>query len=106
MIIYQIRANTMSVTGGVLESLSRQVKKKMFFFTLRCDYITATSSFFCIYILPIYRERERERERESVCVVYVYTYTTYSHTSIFIYIYIYRERERERERASARVFQS
>ena len=28
LIIYQIRANTMSVTGGVLESLSRQVKKK------------------------------------------------------------------------------
>ena len=28
LIIYQIRANTMSLTGGVLESLSRQVKKK------------------------------------------------------------------------------
>jgi hypothetical protein len=38
LIIYEIRAKTMSVTGGVLESL-RQVKKQCFFhFTLWLDH--------------------------------------------------------------------
>ena len=37
--------------GCIGEPLASSKKKK---FTLRCDYITATSSFFCIYILGIY----------------------------------------------------
>ena len=39
--------------GCIGEPLASSKKKKLFF-TLRCDYITATSSFFCIYILRIY----------------------------------------------------
>jgi hypothetical protein len=46
---------SMSVKGGVLESLSREVKKNIFFksifFTLRCDYLTLTSFLYNIVLL-------------------------------------------------------
>ena len=78
LIVYQICAKTMSVTGGVLESLSRQVKKQCFFqFTLWLQH-SDIIVFLHIYTTNIWRERKGERERKE------------------------REREREREHASAR----
>ena len=88
LIVYQICAKTMSVTGGVLESLSRQVKKQCFFrFTL---WLQHSDIIIFLHIYTTKRERERKGKREKK----------------------EREREREREkkkestRARARMFKS
>ncbi len=71
LIIYQIRANTMSVTGG---ALSRQVKKKCFFSLYAVITSQRHHRFFAYiyYTLHVY-----------ICI-YIHIYITHTDLSIYL----------------------